>query len=122
MSNVRKALLFLILTVSFNSTFAKNQLDILPRHFTISPPFSIQSIEAYTNNPNFSIIKTSDQTFDTLNDFNNSKYTAVKLWVVNGRDESYVYFSDNQRGPQVVECVGCPLFNKINSNNYQITF
>ena len=122
MLNIRTIFLFIILIVSLDTTLANNKINILPRHFTISAPFSIQSVESYTNNPNFSVRKTSNNTFDALNDYNNSKYTAVKLWVVNGKDKSYVYFSDNQRGPQVVECIGCPIFNKIDSNNYQITF
>lgn len=122
MLNIRNIFLLTILYISFATTFAKNQTETSLRHYMISPPFTISSIEAFTNNPNFSVVKTTNDSFEVSNDFNPKYYTSVVLWVKNGNKKPYLYFSDNQSGPQIVQCVDCPVFNKIDSSHYQIIF
>ncbi|USQ14849.1 hypothetical protein J2N86_05985 [Legionella lytica] len=124
----KKIFLSITLLVFVGHAFAmvdKEKQQITSRHFTIAPPFSIKSVEAYTNIPNFSVVKTSDYTFDVFFDYiypAPRSYASVKLWVMSENDKSYAEFVSNEIGIQFIQCIRCPHINKIDSNNYQFIF
>lgn len=119
-----KQLVFIAaMIVSINHVYASGHSPIYIRHYTVTRPYFVSAVEPDTDNPNFSVFKISGQTFDAHNDYNEKKYyTAVKLWASNGKSKSYVHFSDSQRGPQVIQCAGCPVFEKVDNSNYRIKF
>lgn len=116
--------LFLLLSPLF-AMIDKQMPQITPRHFTIAPPFSISTVEAHTNIPNFSVVQTSDNTFDVYFDYiypTPRSHGSVKLWVMNGKDTRDAWFVNDEIGIQFLECTGCPRVNKIEPDHYQFTF
>lgn len=128
MKNLKNIFVSIALLIVVGSAFAMTEMDkqgITSRHFTIIPPFSIKSVEAYTNIPNFSVIKTSNYTFDVLFDYiypTPFSYASVKLWVRNRTHKSYAEFVDDEEGIQFIQCVSCPYVNKIDSTNYEFAY
>lgn len=117
-TKLKSIIIGLSLLTSFEPAFA------LVKHFTIAPPFTIESVEADTNNPNFSVIKTSDHTFDLFNDYNNEStfYASIKLWVANKSTKNYAWFVEDKLGVQFLDCTNCNGVKKVDADNYQLAF
>ncbi len=86
MINVKAIFFSLIFIITSSSAFAGNGEGrcIQPRHFTvIGSSVLIESVEIKTPKPDFSVIKTSDHTFDVFNDScDRRRYGAVALNVI----------------------------------------
>ena len=95
-------ILFLLSTQVFAEKYNNNPCETPPRHFTvIGPSIIIESVEIKTPKPNFSVSKTSNTTFDVINDACDShkiRWGAVGLKVIDANkpyDYNYIIFSDN---------------------------